>query len=361
MRILNSMSGEMVQEVLGQDGKPIFLTKAETERAHFWEGMIKNSLGAEINITTLTTIVRAVSQQKFYDVPFAQYVPVNVGEGAYSTQLTTWRSFVLGDSFETGIIDTGSNNTRLAQGDAGVDAQNLKVLNWAKEIAWNVIELQYAQKTGSWDLITAKEVSRKTNWDLGIQRIAFLGANGENGASGNCQGLLNQSSTVYDTTLLGAGNTITGLATTPQNLSNFITNLLTRYRNQNNGSAWGTHLIVPESDFLGFGTATSAQFPLKPIIEYMLESFKLMTGNPNFKILPLRYAMAANNTIGGASGTNVYTMLNYDEKSIRMNLPVDYTPTMAQSLNGFQYQNVGFGQFTGVQVLRPQELFQFTA
>ena len=217
MRILNSMTGEMVQEVLGIDGNPIFLSKAETERAHFWEGMIKNSLGAEINITTLTTIIRAVSQQKFYNIPFAQYVPVNVGEGAYSTQLNTWRSFVLGDSFETGIIDTGSNNTRLAQGDAGVDALNLKVLNSAKEIAWNVIELQYAQKTGSWDLITAKEVSRKTNWDLGIQRIAFLGAAGENGTSGNCQGLLNQSGVTYNTNFL-SGGTITGLANTPQDL-----------------------------------------------------------------------------------------------------------------------------------------------
>src|SRR5271167_313671 len=121
MKILNSMTGEMVPEVLGIDGKPIFLTKAETSRCKYWEGVIQNSLGAEINITTLTTIVRAVSQQKFYNIPFAQYLPINVGEGAYSTQLTTWRSYVLGDAFETGIIDTGSNNTRLAQGDAGVD------------------------------------------------------------------------------------------------------------------------------------------------------------------------------------------------------------------------------------------------
>jgi hypothetical protein len=361
MKILNSMSGEMVQEVLGIDGKPIFLTAAETKRAHFWENMIQNSLGAEINITTLTTIVRAVSQQKFYTVPFAKFVPVNIGEGAFSTQLTTWRSFVLGDSFETGIIDTGSNSTRLAQGDAGVDAQNLKVLNWAKEIGWNVIELQYAQKTGSWDLITAKEVSRKTNWDLGIQRIAFLGANGENGASGVCTGLLNNPGTVYDTTLLGAGNTITGLAATPQNLSNFITNALTRYRNQCSGTAMPSLLAVPESDYLGFGTASSATYPIKSIMQYLLENFRELTGNPNFQILPCRYAMAENNTIGGAGGTNVYTMLNYDDKSIRMNLPVDYTPTTAQTLNGFQYQNVAFGQFTGVQVLRQAELFQFTA
>lgn len=361
MRILNSMTGEMVQEVLGLDGKPIFLTPAETRRAKFWENFIENSLGAEINITTLTTIVRQVSQQKFYDVAFAKYVPVNIGEGAYSTQLTTWKSYVLGDAFETGIIDTGSNNARLAVGDAGVDASYLKVINWAKEVNWNILELEFAQKTGSWDLITAKEVSRKTNWDLGIQRVAFLGANGLNGSSGICQGLLNQSSVVYDTTLLGAGNTITALATTPQNLSNFITNMFTRYRNQNNGTAWPTALIVPESDFLGFGTASSASFPLKSIIQYMLESCKLLTGNDNFQILPLRYAMAANNQIGSASGTNVYTLLNYDEKSIRMNLPVDYTPTAAQTLNGFQFQNVGFGQFTGVTLLRPLELYQFTA
>ena len=87
-----------------------------------------------------------ISEQKFYHIAFADYVPTVVGEGAWSTNILTYRAYDLADDFTTGIINQGANNARLATADAGVDSVNLKVYNWAKSIGWTLIELQQAAK-----------------------------------------------------------------------------------------------------------------------------------------------------------------------------------------------------------------------
>lgn len=84
-----------------------------------------------------------------------------MGEGAWSSALTTYRSFNLSDDFSTGVINTGANNGRLAVGDAGVDSLTVQVKNWAKQIGWSLFDLQLAAKSGNWDLVTAKERARK--------------------------------------------------------------------------------------------------------------------------------------------------------------------------------------------------------
>jgi hypothetical protein len=43
-----------------------------------------------------------------------------------------------------------------------------------------------------------------------------------------------------------------------------------------------------------------------------------------------------------------------------MNIPVDYTVTQANSVNNFQFQDVAYGQYTGLTVLRNLELLLFT-
>jgi hypothetical protein len=87
-----------------------------------------------------------------------------------------------------------------------------------------------------------------------------------------------------------------------------------------------------------------------------------MTGNKSFKILPCRYGDEAVNAgyLNGASGIQRYVLLNYDEESVKLYIPVDYTNTLANSLDNFSFQNVGFGQFTGVLAVRPQEMYYFS-
>ena len=126
-------------------GEEIRLTNSEKYHAAWCERQIAdrfgNDLGYEVSITTLTQIVKKVSQQKFYQIPFARYIPVVVGEGTWSSNLLHYRSYEMGDQFETGILNLGGQNARLASADAGVDALTVKVYNWAKSLGWNIFEL----------------------------------------------------------------------------------------------------------------------------------------------------------------------------------------------------------------------------
>ncbi len=360
--------------ILNTKGEPIKLNAYETHKAKWVARKIleehgeqfpslfsmgkgvQNSLGYEVAITTLTSISKKISEMKLYEIPVADYLPVVVGQGTWSSNLTTFRSFDAAGSFEDGIINLGGNSSRLASADAAVDALNIKISNWAKEITWSLFELEEAAKSGNWDVVSAKEKSRKRNWDLGVQRVAFLGANGLNGASGACQGLLTQAGvTINTTTITKAINTMsTG------ELKSFCAAVIEKYRANCNRTAMPSVFVIPESDYNGMAATVSPDFPIKSILLLLEEMFQVITRNKGFKILPLAYADAAYHAdVVSIAGKQVYTLLNYEEESVRMDIPLQYTNTLANSINNFQFQNVGYGQFTGVLAYRPLEMLYF--
>lgn len=316
---------------------------------HGPKGALKNSVGYEVAITTLTTITKKVSEQKFYTVKPSDFIPVIAGQGTWSSNLETYRAFDVASPFEDGIVDTGGNNDRLSAADAAVDALNIKIYNWAKSMAYSIFDLELAAKSGNWDLVAAKEKSRKRNFDLGIQKVAFLGLPGQNASGGSCLGLLNQPGITFDA------------ATITQSLSSmsytqiqaFLTAVMAAYQNNNALTAFPTHFAIPQSDFNGLVNSVNPEFPIKTRFEFLDEAFKTITANPNFKILPLAYG---DKTYSGLS-TQVYALYNYDEESLNMNVPLPYTTSLSNSLNSFQFSNVGYAQFTGVLTLRPLELY----
>lgn len=359
------MSKICYDTIKNAQGEPLEVTLSAQEQYHAdavqsvlndMNKRIRNSLGFERLTTTLTTIMKKITEQKFFQIAPADYIPLRVGEGAWSSNLLTYRSFDLFDDGASGIINMGSNSSRLASADAGVDSVSIPVNNWAKSLVWNIIDLEQAAKSGNWDLVSAKEQARKKNFDLFIQKTAFLGV----GNAGQIQGLYNQNLNAsvggqikIDTTTLT--NSITSLAGTPSTLSAFIAKVLNVYRANCQRSAWPTHFIIPESDYLGLATPSSPTFPLKSILQLMEETFQTMTGNKNFKILPCAYGDSAYS----GSSNQMYVLLNYAEESLRMDLPVDYTNTLANSVDNFSFQNVGYAQFTGVLAYRPLELYYF--
>lgn len=333
-------------KILNSVGEEVKLNVTEAKIANALEKHV-NALGYEIDITSLTTIMKSITEQKFFELAPADYMPVKVGEGAWGQQLTTYRSFSIADAFETGIINSGANNGRLAGADAGVDAINVQILNWAKQIGWTLFDVQMASKSGNWDLIVTREKARKKNWDLGIQKIAFLG-----GPTG-VLGILNQSGITNNTTRITKKiSTMTGIE-----LKAFCAGVLDDYRTNCARSAWPTHFIVPESDYLGLAAPSSPDYPLKSVLQVLTETFATMTKKPGFQILPCAYGDTA---YGGPATACRYVLLNYDEESVRMDIPVDYNNTLANSTDNFSFQNVGYGQFTGVQAYRPKEMLYFS-
>lgn len=346
-------------KIQNSKGEDITLTPRELKIAQLAQKKA-NAVGYNINVPLLTTVIKQVQEQKYFTVRPSEFLPVRVGDAgaAWSTHLLTYRQFDAVDDFSTGFINTASNDARLASASAAIDSVLMPIRNWAKDITYSLPELEHASKTGVFDLIQAKESARKRNWDLGVQRTAFLGA----GTGYN--GLLNQTGLTTNTSLITKA--IKDMTATE--LSAFVAGLLAAYRANANYTAWPTHFIIPESDYLGLMTPTSSDFPLKSKLEFLLENLRVMTGNPGFKIVPLPYADPSLNTsngvttAGAVSGVTAWTYMLYnaDEQTLRMDIPVDYTTTQQNSVNGFHWHNVGYGQLTGVQVYRPQEVMYFT-
>lgn len=335
-------------EFLNAKGEQVKLNAKEMQVARALElqhAEYLNALGIDIPITTLTTAIKSVSEQKFYKVAPAEYLPVVVGEGAFSTNLLKYTSFNMGGDFEQGLIHTSTHNAQLAQADAGVEGVNIPVINWAKGLSWNLFEVQQAAKTGNWDLITEKEKARKTNWDLGIQKAAFLGV-----PSVGANGLLNQSNVTSDTTTI-----TTAIKTmTAAQFQAFVGAIYAAYRANSSYTAEPDTFIIPESDYNGLASAVDPNFPIKSKLQYLKEAFAEIVGH-EVAIKKLAYADAAQSGLG----VQRYVLLRKDADSLALNIPVDYTATLANSINGFHWENAAYGQFTGVKVFRPKEVLYF--
>ena len=304
-----------------------------------------NSLGYQQLITTLTAVGAKVSVQKFYEIPFADYVPVVMGNGAYQRQIINWRTYLKGEGFDTGVISNGSNNSRLASVDAAYDQVPQIIHNWAKGMIYNIFELEEAMRANTlFSLIEARETARRKEWDLGIQQIAFKGYQDSTGLLNNAEATVN---TGEITKLISSMSAV--------EFNAFAGSVYEIYRANNSRTARPSHFVMPEKDWNGLINFPDATFPLKTKLQLLEEAFKSVTMNQGFKILPCAYADAEN--FDGVN--NRYAMFNYDETSLKMDLPIDYTMTQAGTINGFTWENVAFGSFTGVVAQRPKELLYF--
>lgn len=306
----------------------------------------KNSLGYSQLITTLTAVGRKVSEQKFYEIPFAEYVPVVVGNGAFQRSIINWRTYVKGEGFKSGVIGNASNQAQLPLVDAAYDQISQVIYNWAKGLTYSIFELEEAMLANTlFSLIEAREIARRKEWDLGLQEVAFLGY----GAS---KGLLNQTSAVTNSTVIT--KRIPSMSAAEFNT--FTGAVYEAYRANCARTAKPTHFIIPEADWNGLINYPDATYPLKTKLELLEAAFKTITANPNFKILPCAYCDKANFD----STNNMYVLLNYDETSLKMDLPIDYTMTQAGTINGYSWENVGYGSFTGVVAQREKEILYFS-
>lgn len=340
-----------VKEVLNSKGQPIVLTDFEAHVAKAKEVEILNAIGFNVPITTMTAIQKKVIEQKFYEIPFADYVPVKVGDAPWADQILTYKSYAVGGDFETGLVNNATGSARLASANAGVEPITVPTIPWAKEITYNVMELAQAARAGNWDLVTAKEKSRKKNWDLGLQKTSFVGLQ----SNSNFAGLLTISGVTSNTALI----TKKISAMSASEFNTLVQGLVQAYRANAAYTAMPNRFVIPEDDYNGLAAPTNETYFGGTKLDWLLSVFKTITQNPNFRILPLSYAMKSVNATYTGLNLNRYALYNYDEDTLRMDVPVDYTATLQNTLNGFQYQNVGYGQFTGVVGYRSKEILYF--
>lgn len=305
--------------------------------------LMLNDTGLSQVIDTLTYVSGKLVEQKFYEIPFEQYVPTVLGEGAFSDLMLYYTNFADSEGFETGLVSNTGRTASLEAVDTHYESIEAKPIFWAKKTNYTVLELKQAMKMQNLpSLIEQREKVRQKEWQLGIQKVAFLGCNGQ-------AGLLNNSSVTVDTTSLTGF--LSGISDSA--LNTFVAGIVGSYLSNTSGTILPDTFVIPLTDFAGLGATVSSSFPIKSRMDFLLDAFKGATGNANFKILPCFYCDKAK-----FDGTNnVYALYSRDEENLVYNINVDYTVTQFASKDNFNYESAGYGQFTPVVLKRPQSVY----
>lgn len=310
----------------------------------------QNALGAEQQITTLTQLLPQIIEQKYYELPIADYVDVQVGGGnPFASELFNWTTSIAAGDFESGLINMASHDSQRMADDIAVEPIKRPVTSWAKNVQYNILqEGTFNAGTGNMDLIQAKYAARKKDYDLGIQKLAFLGLQ----TNTAFKGLLNQTGVTANTTLI----TKTLSSMTAAEFDAVVQGLLSAYMANCNYTSIPNRFVIPASDFYGLTAQMSATYPLKTKLEVLENALKQATGKEDFKVMPLAYADTANNNIG----SNVYVLYRKAPDTVIMNVPLDFTVTLPNTADGFNYVSTAYSRFTGVTALRPREILYFT-
>ena len=317
------------------------------------------SLGFQYTLQTTDFIRSRVIGQKFYKVPPADFFTIIPGNGAWMEGIKLNATYDIAGPFEQGIIGTASNQGQIATVDVGTAPISRKVHTWAKAYVYSLPEVKKALASLNWDPVEQKMGALKRQWDLGIQKVGFLGLLGDLTLT---PGLLTNASVTVDTTTIPMNLG----AMTADELTTFVSIVLGVFSENSNFTAMPTKFVIPQDDFLGLVAPYSATFPNISRLNYLLDAFKAATGNANFQIKPLVYCQKDFNAgyVVDASGRNRYALYNdeMDEAGnapVSMDLPVDFNLTPAGTKNNFQFEGIGCGQFTGCIFDRPREAVYF--
>lgn len=304
------------------------------------------NFGMEKTISTLTQIVAGVQRQKFYTVDGAltDYVPMEMGTGAYGQSLYQYAVAQVGDQFETGIIQPGNGINKDANVDIVVDGTSIRNNFWRMkyQATKELVEMARANAV-NFSYIEEQERARLKTYQLGIQKVTFLGTN-----DGLNKGLLNLDGVTINTTLMPANF---GNMTTAQ-LNNFASTAVATFWANTNSTSFPNTLLMPTQALGGLATFISDTYPVGETRKEFLErAFKAAGAPQDFKILHTAY----NNT-AGTGGTARYVLYNRDADVLKMYLPKPYTPYPLYPSGSLDMISDAEAQFTGVWAKRPSEI-----
>lgn len=302
--------------------------------------------GLEKTLSTLTQIVAGVQRQKFYTVDGAltDYVPMEMGTGAYGQSLFQYAVAQVGDQFETGIIQPGNGINKDANVDIVVDGISIKNNFWRMkyQATKELVEMARANAV-NFSYIEEQERARLKTYQLGIQKVTFLGTN-----DGLNKGLLNLDGVTINTSLIPANF---GSMTTAQ-LNNFAATAVATFWANSNSTAFPNTLLIPTQDLGGLATFISSSYPVGETRKDFLErAFKAAGAPQDFKILHTAY-----NKTAGYNGTARYVLYNRDADVLKMYLPKPYTPYPLYPTGSLDMISDAEAQFTGVWAKRPKEI-----
>jgi hypothetical protein len=316
----------------------------------------QEATGYQILIDTMTYIKQQEARQVYYELGGkrpSDFVPVAVGDGSWSASILTRRTFNNGGDFEAGLVRQASHAARSTNSDISMDSISLPTFIWTDGVEYNLAEIEQALLASNWDIIAGKHGSRAKKFQLGVQKITFLGSK-----DGQLEGLLNNTKVNVNTAFITAAINSLNAA----GFTTFVAGLISAYFTNTNSTKLPTRFVIPMSDYLGLQVlvpGSAGTFPV-PMLTYLKNAFQELCG-PEFRIEGCAYCDAANALSLGAPNKNTYALYRHDAEALRMDVPVDFTVTQPNTVDNFHFQDLAYAQITGVGFYRPLEtlLFQY--
>lgn len=309
-------------------------------------GQVRNSgigaaTGLEQVITTCTDIIAGVIPTLFYELngqKLSDFVPIEVGKGAFATKLLQYAVTYKANSGKQGIVNPFANGIAKDANSTiqiGTLTLNNNFWRWDYNVSNELINIGKVNDE-TFSYIEENEKARKKVWDLMLQDAWFLGL-----GDGVSYGLLNAPDVTINTTLITAKLS----AMTDAQFDTFLAAAPNAFGLNSAYTMNFNRLLIPTSDFYSL-TKPYGTFGLNRL-QVLEDAFKRVVGG-DFKIVHAKYAETAN-----AAGTGArYVFYNADADNICSYLPVPYTPMPLFPQGSLDLISQAHGQFITPYVKR---------
>jgi len=313
---------------------------------------------------TLSQATMPFLEQKFYEIEnLMDFVNID-NTGEYMDTLVRGRTRMHSKRF-VGFRNGSQGLAKSPSTNVSRDMFSIKNHPWMETIEWSEYELEQASRgLIPYDVLAEKVTASKKSWDLDKQDAIFAGVNfGEMEISG----LLNIDGIAKDLSLIPSGKMIKNLS--EAEMKNFIAAVLDVYSDNSKIKAFPDTFIVPFKDYVGWGvpfaassaTGSSGVTVNRTILNYLLETFKEMTQNPGFKILPVAYAEASNMKEYVGENVNRYMLYKKNDDSLKFHVPQELRQSNIVQTTGTTFTMSVYGQIAGISCGHPENILYMDA
>lgn len=302
--------------------------------------------GLEATITTLTDIIGGVVETKYYELngqKLSDFCKIEVGRGAYATELMQYASTFVGNNGKQGIVNPTANGIS-KDANSSIQIGSIKMPNnfwrWDYTVTNELVNM--AQKNAeTFSIIEENEKARKKIWDLMLQDAWFNGL-----GDGRSYGLLNQPNVTVNTTLMTAE---LGDMTDAQ-FQTFLAKVAGEYNKVSNYAISFNRMLIPSEQYFAL-TQPYGTFGLNRL-QVLEDAMKRIVG-ADFKIVHAKYCTGAS-AQGGNKGR--YVFYNDDADNVCAYLPVPYTPMPLFPQGSLDLISQAHGQFITPFIKRPTSM-----
>lgn len=309
-------------------------------------GIVENAgvgaaTGLEQVITTTTDIIAGTVDTLYYELngqKLSDFCPIEVGKGAYATQLLQYAINYKANAGKQGLINPTANGIN-KDANSTIQIGTLSFPNnfwrWDYTVTNELVNMGRVNME-TFSIIEEHEKARKKVWDLMLQDAWFKGL-----GDGASYGLLNQPGVTVDTTTMTAK-----LADmTDDQFTTFLAAIGNAFGRNSSYTVTFNRMLIPTSDFYGL-TKPFGQYGLNRL-QVLEDAMKRVVGG-DFKVVHAKYNEDANAAGNGAR----YVFYNAAADNICSYLPVPYTPMPLFPQGSLDLLSQAHGQFITPYVKR---------